>query len=170
MKKTDFLLLAVLITFSGIALATSKYSATAGAAAGASSQSGAIAAAIQGQHQSVTVTTVGSTPSTSVTRYPEQTPDVSGVPIAATAPCYVGGSATVGVPGFAASVGGFRYDEECAQRELVRIAHASRNPDVQHLADALLEKKLYEALGPSPAPLKVDEISPHCFDWEVVCE
>lgn len=74
--------------------------------------------------------------------YDEYTPSAVAPPVYTTAPCYVGISAGVGIPGFSGSVGGAIYDKECEVRETVRLGLSSGNPETTALANEVLQARL----------------------------
>lgn len=92
----------------------------------------------------------GSGNSTSVTlegsdyhdMYKQYTPDAATPPMPTTAPCFVGVSAGIGIPGFSGSFGGFKYDQECEFRETIRLAFGSSNVTVRNMANVVLVNKL----------------------------
>lgn len=77
--------------------------------------------------------------------YKRYTPDAVAPPAYSTAPCYVGISAGVGVPGFSGSVGSAIYDKECEVREVVRLG-LEGNQETQILANQVLQGKLMSYL------------------------
>ena len=115
--------------------------------------------------------------------YDEYTPSAYAPPVYSSAPCYVGVSAGIGVPGFSGSIGGFKYDKECEHRETIRLSYGSNNKDVRDLADTALVYKLSEIVEDEAGQKKdrdeeksrvarqkargYDENG--CADWEISC-
>lgn len=80
--------------------------------------------------------------------YGDYTPNAYAPSVQATAPCYVGISAGVGVPGFSGALGTAYYDKECEVRETVRLGQVDSNPNVRAMASAVLYERLAQYMKP----------------------